>query len=327
MRGPGATFEAAQRRPSVKSAVVRAHPRPAPRHVATWQDAETLAADWMRYLGYVDAAVTPPGRDGGIDVRASRAVAQVKFKVAHVGAPELQQLFGARGQRTDQELLFFTRTSYSSPAREYASRTGIALFNYDADGRVSPVNTVARHLFMKAAAREPAERTPAEESTAGRGAGDADLQAAAARPVDDRQVSTTGCLGFVVAFVLLFAGIAAAGMFDELLNDTSGEEVPPGMAAAVGLSAVVFYGLGVVGLVAVNRTQRRRSPRAAAWATFWIAAPVMAAFAYGGYFSLAVGPSRVASDGVLSGGAFPTAAAVLSVPVVVTFVSSWRRGE
>lgn len=67
--------------------------------IDTWQDAEVLAAEHMRGIGFLDAHTTPPGVDGGIDVLAQRAVAQVKFHATPVGAPSVQQLAGIASAR------------------------------------------------------------------------------------------------------------------------------------------------------------------------------------------------------------------------------------
>ena len=45
--------------------------------ITSWAAYEQAAANNMRRFGFPDAAVTPSGADGGIDVRASGAVAQV----------------------------------------------------------------------------------------------------------------------------------------------------------------------------------------------------------------------------------------------------------
>lgn len=117
----------------------------------------------MRYLGFPDAHVTPDGADGGIDVRARDALAQVKFKASQVGGPEMQRLFGARGTATEKQLLFFTGTSYSSKATEYAAQTGIALFIYDWVGDVEPANSHARRLLAEA--NRPPEPEPVAQPT------------------------------------------------------------------------------------------------------------------------------------------------------------------
>jgi hypothetical protein len=81
--------------------------KPEPREVSSWQAAEVNAADWMRYWGFLDARVTQSGSDGGIDVRATGAVAQVKREAKAVGRPAVQNLVGARGRDASLHLLFF----------------------------------------------------------------------------------------------------------------------------------------------------------------------------------------------------------------------------
>ena len=98
-------------------------------------DAEQLAADWLVYLGYEDARLTGSGPDGGVDVRSARAVAQVKFKAAQIGAPDLQRRFGARGASWEQDLFFFSGTTFSAKALAYAEEHEISLFTYDLTAR------------------------------------------------------------------------------------------------------------------------------------------------------------------------------------------------
>jgi hypothetical protein len=133
---------------------------PAPRQIDTWQAAELNAAAWMRYWGYDDAVADPGGADGGVDIRATRALGQVKYQGAPIGRPALQQLVGAR-KRASQRLLFFTGSSYSKAAREYADEMHIGLMVYDPWGRMSAANPVAERIL-----RLPARRTaPALVST------------------------------------------------------------------------------------------------------------------------------------------------------------------
>ncbi|GGU23770.1 restriction endonuclease [Streptomyces daghestanicus] len=121
-------------------------PPPARRPVQSWQEAEHNAAAWMRHWGYRDALARPGGSDGGVDVRARRALGQVKYQGAAVGRPELQRLFGARGRAFDKDLLFFTGSSYTATALAYADENGIALFVYGLDGSMAPVNAPARRI-------------------------------------------------------------------------------------------------------------------------------------------------------------------------------------
>ncbi len=69
---------------------MRDEPQPLP--IRSWADAERNAALWMRRWGYEDAAAAPGGPDGGVDVRSSRALGQVKYQAVLVGRPELQRL-------------------------------------------------------------------------------------------------------------------------------------------------------------------------------------------------------------------------------------------
>jgi hypothetical protein len=121
--------------------------------------AEQLAAAYMRWLGFADAATnggvhTP---DRGIDVVACGAVAQVKanFRSA-VKRPGLAQLVGDASvpRYASCDLLFFA-VSYGQDALDYAAQQKarpLSLFAFDAAGGVAAVNAYARQL---AAARAP----------------------------------------------------------------------------------------------------------------------------------------------------------------------------
>lgn len=110
-------------------------------------DAEIYAAAWMRGLGFFDAQETTLTADAGIDVLSSEAVAQVKFKAAQVGRPELQSFVGAAYSHPEKLRLFFSWKGYSNHALEYAEQARIALFSYELDGRFMPVNEYARMMY------------------------------------------------------------------------------------------------------------------------------------------------------------------------------------
>ncbi|MDT9591613.1 restriction endonuclease [Nocardioides zeae] len=114
-----------------------------PREVSDWEIAEGLGAAWLVYLGYSDARVTAGGADGGLDVLGEDVAAQVKFKAHQVGAPAVQQLYGAGARGGSRDLHFFTGTSYSQQAIDYADATGVALWLFDWPGGVRPANEVA----------------------------------------------------------------------------------------------------------------------------------------------------------------------------------------
>lgn len=116
--------------------------------ITSWQQAEALAAWHMQKLGFDDAEMTPPGADGGLDVRATDAVAQVKHYATPIGAPVIQQLRGAaHGQGA---ALFYSMSGYTKAAVEYANNAAVALFTYNESGVVQPFNHAAQILHDRA---------------------------------------------------------------------------------------------------------------------------------------------------------------------------------
>ncbi|WP_072815493.1 restriction endonuclease [Rhodococcus zopfii] len=132
--------------------------------ITSAEQAENNAAKRMREMGFSDAGVTAGGPDGGIDVQAWNAVAQVKWKSAQTGRPELQNLYGARGVDHSKQMLFFTASGYTREAVEYADSTGMALFAYDPTGAVRAASRAAEALLAPAspwaAAAGPASYDP-----------------------------------------------------------------------------------------------------------------------------------------------------------------------
>jgi len=123
--------------------------------------AELLAAAYMRWLGYADAEANvgaANSTDGGVDVRSSGAMAQVKCMLTSggiVGRTLLAQLAGdalaqpgGRGKR----LFFFAGTTngFTPEAMVYAETAALvwpmALFTFDREGCVKPANDAARGL-------------------------------------------------------------------------------------------------------------------------------------------------------------------------------------
>lgn len=103
----------------------------------------------MQHAGFNDARVTQGGADGGVDVISRSAVAQVKFEARQVSRPQLQTFIGATVRHGERARLYFTGTGYSANALDYASAMRIALFTYELDGRVLPVNEAARELVSR----------------------------------------------------------------------------------------------------------------------------------------------------------------------------------
>ncbi|MBF6095033.1 restriction endonuclease [Nocardia cyriacigeorgica] len=128
-------------------------------YIATFEAAEQAAAVKMRALGFHDARITNRGPDGGIDVIASGAVAQVKWHINPVGRPDVQRLYGARGNRHDLGMLFFAAIKYTAGAIAYADEVGIALFVMRYDGELFAQNGAARQLIKAAPRQQPLSLT------------------------------------------------------------------------------------------------------------------------------------------------------------------------
>lgn len=128
-------------------------PRPAPRMVRDAAEAEALAADWVRWLGWTDASITQPGADGGVDVlgRAEGGVAaQVKFEAVKTGRPVLQALYGAGHGLGVKHWVFFSSAGYTTQAVAWADHVGMLLFRFALDGTIEPINSDARGRFGRA---------------------------------------------------------------------------------------------------------------------------------------------------------------------------------
>jgi restriction endonuclease len=129
-----------------------------PHIIRSPDDAEQVAAEWMRHLGFDDARCTAAGTDGGVDVRSREAVAQVKAQLTPVGRPELQALYGV-ARSEGRQPLFFSLMSYTAAALTWADEVGMALFRFDHAGMVEAVNPPAEALL--AAAGGPGVLLPA----------------------------------------------------------------------------------------------------------------------------------------------------------------------
>lgn len=106
--------------------------------------AEELAREHMRAIGFLDARRTAEGADGGIDVRAELAVAQVKHLSQPVGSPDVQRLRGAA--HGVPHAVFYSSSGYSAAAVATAETSQVALFRYTTTGDVAAVNEQARML-------------------------------------------------------------------------------------------------------------------------------------------------------------------------------------
>ena len=119
----GYEFKSAAMEP--KTVPASTNPKPGPLLHPNPENFEEHCAAWSRHLGYVDAAKTQNSRDGGIDIKASNMIAQVKFQANPVGVKPIRELNGVR--RGDQEVLFFALNGYTPEARREALAMGITL--------------------------------------------------------------------------------------------------------------------------------------------------------------------------------------------------------
>lgn len=119
---------------------------PAPRLIKTPRDAELYAAEVMEASGFSNVALTGLSADGGVDVEATEAVAQVKLEGRPSSREQLQRLYGIAAHR-DVLALFFSLGGYSSPAIEWAEETGMLLFEFEFDGTISPRSPMGEKLF------------------------------------------------------------------------------------------------------------------------------------------------------------------------------------
>jgi hypothetical protein len=119
---------------------------PEPRLIKNHRAAEEYASEVMRAIGFADAIVTPAGADGGVDVRSLRAVAQVKMEGVASTRPQVQQLVGIA--RVERKIpIFFSLAGFTDQARIWADMAGVACFEFEFDGSVKPVGTLAEGLL------------------------------------------------------------------------------------------------------------------------------------------------------------------------------------
>lgn len=119
---------------------------PRRRRLRTPDDAEVAAAEWLRHWGFRDVEAFPGGGpDGGVDLRGSGIVGQVKATRTPVGRPVVQQIFGIAAAEGATAVVF-SLSGYSSEAVGWADRTGVMLFVFDLQGRPSAANWAASRL-------------------------------------------------------------------------------------------------------------------------------------------------------------------------------------
>lgn len=109
----------------------RQRPEPQPYGVSH-QGAESLAADWLLYLGERTVQITRQSGDGGVDVLTADHCCQVKnYTSQNVSSPEVRDLFGTAVSMGRKPLLF-TATALTPDARTFADSNSVAAVQYNA---------------------------------------------------------------------------------------------------------------------------------------------------------------------------------------------------
>lgn len=124
---------------------------PPSRYIADANDAEHAAAEFMQWLGFLDAQATPVGPDGGVDVWSSDAIGQVKDYGTPIGRPEIQQHLGVAIGQGDKLPIFFARSGYTNQALEWANERDMPLYKFDLAGSFEPSNLAAQRLWLSGA--------------------------------------------------------------------------------------------------------------------------------------------------------------------------------
>jgi hypothetical protein len=124
---------------------------PPTRYIADAYDAELAAADFMKWLGFLDARATPVGPDGGIDIWASNAVGQVKDYGKPIGRPDIQQHFGVAVAEGNKLPIFFARSGYTQQALGWANERDMPLFEFDLAGSWASSNFSGQRLSHEGA--------------------------------------------------------------------------------------------------------------------------------------------------------------------------------
>ena len=103
------------------------YPKPLPLLHPNPENFEEYCTEWCHYLGYLDAVKTQNTRDGGIDIRASNMIAQVKYYASPVGVVPIRELNGVKNP--GEEVLFFALNGFTPEARRFASERDVTLIS------------------------------------------------------------------------------------------------------------------------------------------------------------------------------------------------------
>ncbi|MGG7570901.1 restriction endonuclease [Streptomyces sirii] len=125
----------------------------------------------MHALGFTDAQVTGAGADGGVDVIARDAIAQVKYYSQPIGVGPVRELRGVADSH--HHLLFYASGGYTASARQFADEKEVALFSIQELGHITPLNAAAARFSDRPAPTAGRSRTRPGRGQAASGRGQA----------------------------------------------------------------------------------------------------------------------------------------------------------
>ena len=127
-------------------------PRPAfrPVTIRTAQDAKTAAAQYLRWLGFLDVRVADKRPASGIDLRGPGVIAHVDPTTAPTALREVETLW-LNGLNEGTVSVCFSLAGYARDARARADELSVPLFVLDLTGTPQPVNDPADDLIRTTA--------------------------------------------------------------------------------------------------------------------------------------------------------------------------------
>ncbi|MER5770952.1 hypothetical protein [Streptomyces sp. NPDC001985] len=127
-------------------------PRPLfrPVTIRNERDAVTVAARYLRWLGYRDVVRQEFRPPGGAGVRAAGLIARVDPSARPVLPREVECLW-LSGMAASASTAYFALAGYAEETRARAEGLGVPLFVLEVTGRAEPVNAAAMRLVLTGA--------------------------------------------------------------------------------------------------------------------------------------------------------------------------------
>lgn len=122
--------------------------RPAfqPVTIRTAQDAKSAAAQYLRWLGFLEVRVTERAPASGVDLRGPDVVAHVDPTTSPTGLRDIETLW-LNGLNESAVAVCFSLAGYARDARLRADELALPLFVLDLTGTPQPVNDPADQLI------------------------------------------------------------------------------------------------------------------------------------------------------------------------------------